>query len=95
MLLFFQKNIFKYLNLGDSDFENIFEKILIDNNISTFIPILNEELIIANKLRHKDNFKHIDFWTSDLYSQLVSKEEAYNLLKNIWSQCSRINFFIF
>ena len=77
----FSKKHFQVPKLGDSDFENIFEKILIDNNISTFIPILNEELIIAHKLRHKDNFKHIDFWTSDLYSQLVSKEEAYNLLK--------------
>ncbi len=77
----FSKKHFQVPKLGNSDFEDIFEKILIDNNISTFIPILNEELIIANKLRQKDNLKHIDFWTSELYSQLVSKEEAYNLLK--------------
>ena len=77
----FSKKHFQVPKLDDSNFENTFKKILIDNNISTFIPILNEELIIANSLRQKDNFKHIDFWTSDLYSKLVNKEEAYNLLK--------------
>lgn len=77
----FSKKHFQVPKLADSNFEDIFEKILINNNISTFIPILNEELIIGNKLSKKDNLKHIDFWTSDLYSQLVSKEEADNLLK--------------
>ena len=76
----FSENHFQVPKLSDSSFENKFKKILIDNDISTFIPILNEEMVIANKLRKSDDCKHIDFWSSDLYSKLVNKEEAYNLL---------------
>ena len=76
----FSKNHFQVPKLSDSNFENIFKKILIDNDISTFIPILNEEMVIANKLSKRDDCKHIDFWSSDLYSKLVNKKEAYNLL---------------
>lgn len=77
----FSEKHFQVPKLSDKNFENVFEKILINNNISTFIPIMNEELILANKLSLKENYKHIDFWTSDLYSDLINKEKAYNLLK--------------
>ncbi len=76
----FSEKHFQVPKLSDSNFENKFKKILIDNDISTFIPILNEEMVIAYELSKRKDFKHIDFWSSEIYSKLVNKEEAYNLL---------------
>lgn len=79
----FSKKHFQVPKLSDKNFEKEFAKILLDNKISTFIPILNEELLIAYKFKKNKEFEHIDFWSSKIYSDLTSKENSYKFLNKI------------
>ena len=62
----FSKKHFQVPKLSDKNFEKEFAKILLDSKISTFIPILNEELLIAYKFKKNKEFEHIDFWSSKI-----------------------------
>jgi carbamoylphosphate synthase large subunit len=79
----FSEKHFQVPKLNDKNFEKEFAKILLDNNISTFIPILNEELLIAYTFKKREEFEHIDFWSSKTYANLISKEKSYKFLNKV------------
>ena len=73
---------YKVPQANDKKFQSTLERILRDENINTYIPILNDEIITAAKLLKVDIFNDIDFWSSDLYANCCNKIYADQLLKN-------------
>lgn len=68
---------------NDPKFETFIVDILEAEKITTYIPILNEEIILAAKLRAAEEYKHIDFWSSSLHAACTDKLFADNWLRTI------------
>lgn len=66
---------------NSNDFEKIIERIIVENNVDTYIPLLNEEIVVAQNIKKK--YEHIDVWSNDIYAQCVDKEFADSFLVDI------------
>lgn len=73
---------YKVPDAKDKKFQSTLERILRDENINTYIPILNDEIITAAKLSKLDIYNEIDFWSSDLYANCCNKNYADHLLND-------------
>lgn len=68
---------------NDPQFESFIVDILEAEKITTYIPILNEEIILAAKLRGAEGYEHIDFWSSPLHAACTDKLFADSWLRTI------------
>jgi carbamoylphosphate synthase large subunit len=65
----------------DLGFEQAVLKIIEDNQIQLFIPILNEEIELANKLENLFDEIKILIWGNKKYLDFLDKRKANNLMK--------------
>ena len=69
-------------NSESGEFANEISILIREKKIDMYIPILNEEIVIAGELSEIDSFTKTSFWSSDLYGKCTNKEFANNLLRN-------------
>jgi carbamoylphosphate synthase large subunit len=74
---------FKVPCASDPSFELAIVNILLHENINTYIPILNDEIILGAKLSQDDRFRHIDIWSSDTHAACTDKKFADGWLRSI------------
>lgn len=67
----------------DSAFREQIMEILRAEKVTTYIPILNDEIILAAELAKLAVYKDIDFWSSDSYAKCVDKNFAEQWLSSI------------
>jgi hypothetical protein len=67
----------------DPGFRDQIMKILSVEKVTTYIPILNDELILAADLAKSVLYKDIDFWSSDIYAACVDKNFADKWLSSL------------
>lgn len=60
----------------DPIFRERIMEILLAEKVTTYIPILNDELVLAADLSKLVAYKDIDFWSSDIYAACVDKDFA-------------------
>nr|WP_315229876.1 ATP-grasp domain-containing protein [uncultured Limnohabitans sp.] len=60
----------------DPIFRERIMEILQTEKVTTYIPILNDELVLAAELAKIEAYKNIDFWSSDIYAACVDKDFA-------------------
>jgi carbamoylphosphate synthase large subunit len=74
---------FKVPHVTDPSFEGRLVDILLEENIKTYIPILNEEITLAAKLSQDYRFRHIDMWGPVTHASCVDKDVADRWLRSI------------
>lgn len=57
--------------------------IILAEGVQTYIPILNDELILAANLMKDARFSHVDFWSSEIYASCTDKLIADSWLNKI------------
>ncbi|MGF2634881.1 ATP-grasp domain-containing protein [Acinetobacter johnsonii] len=77
----FSSYYYKVPKASDPKFKSEIIKIITKHNVNMYIPILNEEIIIANEI--KKEFKKLNVWCSPEYTKLINKDYAHNFLNNI------------
>jgi hypothetical protein len=68
---------------SDPSFRANIIDILRSENVGTYIPILNEEVILAADLAADDRFSGIDFWSSQQHARCIDKDYADHWLADI------------
>ncbi|EIM38193.1 ATP-grasp fold domain-containing protein [Acinetobacter sp. HA] len=56
------------------EFEDSVRKIIRLHNIDTFIPVLNDEILLASKL--KKEFVNLDMWVNEKFAVCIDKDQA-------------------
>ncbi|WP_374347860.1 ATP-grasp domain-containing protein [Chitinimonas sp.] len=64
-------------------FEGCIVDLLRDESVNHYIPILNEEIVLAGELADNNVYSHIDFWSSMHYAKCVDKKYASQWLNSI------------
>ncbi|RMB08615.1 ATP-grasp domain-containing protein [Eilatimonas milleporae] len=67
----------------DPAFEAALRDIMTSENITTYIPILNDEIKLAAILAGEDAFAHVDIWSSEKHAFLTDKRNADDWLNGI------------
>jgi carbamoylphosphate synthase large subunit len=73
----------KFIQVGrasDPDYSGHLGAILLSENIGVYIPILNEEIVIASKLSKMPEFRHIEFFSNEIYEACIDKKVAHDLM---------------
>ena len=64
-------------------YENKIRAIVLSEGIDVYVPILNEEHLVAQNIIGDPNFGGLDVWSSELYARCTDKELADQFLKSI------------
>lgn len=67
----------------DPGFEDSVVKIMVEEKVQTYIPVLNEEIVLAAKLSEDERFRHVDFWSSQTHASCTDKDFADQWLNSI------------
>jgi carbamoylphosphate synthase large subunit len=67
----------------DPAFEHSIVRILLEEKVQTYIPVLNEEIVLAAKLSKEERFRHVDFWSSQTHASCTDKDFADQWLNDI------------
>src|ERR1043166_53182 len=67
----------------DPCFEERLADILSHEGVSTYIPILNEEINAAYRLSATGRFPNVDFWSSETQARLTDKQHAEHWLRSL------------
>lgn len=57
--------------------------IMLNESIQTYIPILNDEIVLANGMAKDPALRHVDFWSSDMHALCTDKVYADEWLRSI------------
>jgi carbamoylphosphate synthase large subunit len=68
---------------NDPAFPALLADIIEREGVQTYIPILNDEIVLAARLQADPRYAHIDFWSSPLYAQCTDKSFADAWLNGI------------
>ncbi len=68
---------------SDPAFPALLADIIEREGVQTYIPILNDELVLAARLQAEPRFAHVDFWSSPLHAQCTDKVFADGWLAGI------------
>lgn len=68
---------------NDPSFEEKLADILTREAVSTYIPILNDEIRAAYRLSATGRFSGVDFWTSEAHARLTDKLNADAWLRSL------------
>jgi carbamoylphosphate synthase large subunit len=68
---------------SDPGFQALLEDLIEREGVQTYIPILNDEIVLAARLQADPRFAHVDFWTSPLHAQCTDKAFADSWLNSI------------
>ena len=74
---------YKVPHAKDPSFSKVLGDIIIHEGVQTYIPILNEEIIIAAKFITDEQFSHVDFWSSEVHALCTDKIFADSWLRKI------------
>lgn len=68
---------------SDPGFQALLEGIIEREGVQTYIPILNDEIVLAARLQADPRYAHVDFWSSPLHAQCTDKTFADAWLNGI------------
>jgi carbamoylphosphate synthase large subunit len=68
---------------SDPAFRPLLEDLIAREGVQTYIPILNDEIVLAAALQSDARFGHVDFWSSPLHAQCTDKAFADRWLNGI------------
>jgi len=74
---------YKVPYVSDPSYSRIIGDIILSEGVQTYIPILNDEIILAANLSRENKLNHVDFWSSDIYASCIDKIFADSWLKKI------------
>ena len=72
---------FKVPFANTSDFEDALIEIILKEKIDVYIPVLNDEIVVAWRLMSDPRFKDIDFWSSEVHASCIDKSYSQNWLR--------------
>ena len=67
----------------DPAYESRIRNILLSEGIDIYVPILNEEHVVAQAIIEDPDFGDLDVWSSELYARCTDKDFADKFLKRI------------
>jgi carbamoylphosphate synthase large subunit len=68
---------------NDPGFAALLADLIEREGVQTYIPILNDEIVLAARLQAEPRWAHVDFWSSPLHAQCVDKVFADRWLQGI------------
>jgi carbamoylphosphate synthase large subunit len=68
---------------NDPSFAQVVGDVIEREGVQTYIPILNDEIVLAARLQADPRFAHVDFWSSPLHAQCTDKTFADGWLNGI------------
>jgi carbamoyl-phosphate synthase large subunit len=77
----FLDDFFKVCRADSPEYSHEISRLIGDLNIDIFIPILNNEILLAAHLQTDARFKDVQFWSSEIYAKCLDKRFAAELLK--------------
>ncbi len=79
----FSDKFYKVPPAYDNNFEKVIIEIILNEKVDTYIPILNDELILASKLMVDVRFTNVDIWSSESHAKCTNKDYADDWLNRI------------